>query len=367
MKRIFSSILFFFYLLFTGIPLCYAQKVWKDPLAEGFPVIEGRLNDHTDYSRMPFNLKDSVRKVVWDLSQQSAGLSFSFTTNSSKIQVEYLVIKPIQLAHMPATGASGVDLYVLDQAQQWKWIRGNFSFGDTIRYDFSWDQESAKEGKFTLFLPLYNQVKQLRIGIDSNSTFEFSPRPSQNPIVIYGTSIAQGACASRPGMAWTNILQRVLNQPIVNLGFSGNGMLEKEIIHFIGNEKASLFVLDCLPNLVSSKGLSDQEISGRILYAVQYLRQKHPKTPILLTAHAGYSDGEVDPLRKGMYLHINKLLEKEFNSLLSEGMEKIFLLEKEEIGLTEADFVDGTHPTDGGMLKYAQAYVQKILEINSSD
>ena len=367
MKRIFYSCFFFLFQIITGIFPSHAQMVWKDPLADGFPVVEGRLNDQNDYSRLPVNVKDSVRKIVWDLSQQSAGLSLSFTTNSSKIQVEYLVTKPIQLAHMPATGVSGVDLYVLDQAEQWKWIRGNFSFGDTIRYVFSWDQHSVKDGKYTLFLPLYNQVEQLRIGIESNSTFEFSPRPAQDPIVIYGTSIAQGACASRPGMAWTNILKRELNQPIVNLGFSGNGMLEKEIIHFIANEKASLFVLDCLPNLVSTKGLSDQEISDRIQYAVQYLRQKHPSTPILLTAHAGYSDGEVDPLRKGMYLQINQLLEKEFNSLLSGGMEKIFLLEKEEIGLTEADFVDGTHPTDGGMLKYAQAYFQKILEIEFLD
>ena len=367
MKKILLTYLFFIHLSFAGIPLSYAQMVWKDPLTEGFPVVEGRLIDQNDYSRLPVYLKDSVRNVVWDLSLQAAGLSISFASNSSKIQVEYLVSKPIQLSHMPATGVSGVDLYVLDKTGHWKWIRGNFSFGDTIRYVFSWDQESVEGGKYTLFLPLYNQVKQLRIGIESNSTFEFSPRPAQEHIVIYGTSIAQGACASRPGMAWTNILQRELNQPIVNLGFSGNGMLEKEIIHFIAHEKASLFVLDCLPNLVSTKGLSDQEISGRIQYAVQYLRQKHPTTPILLTAHAGYSDGEVDPLRKEMYLQINQLLEKEFNSLLSGGMEKIFLLEKEEIGLTEADFVDGTHPTDGGMLKYAQAYVQKILEINSSD
>lgn len=50
---------------------------------------------------------------------------------------------------------------------------------------------------------------------------------TDHPIVLYGTSIAQGACASRPGMAWGNIVSRSLEIPLINLGFSGNGKLEK--------------------------------------------------------------------------------------------------------------------------------------------
>ena len=41
--------------------------------------------------------------------------------------------------------------------------------------------------------------------------------------MIYGTSITQGGCASRPGMAYTNILSRRIDAPFINLGFSGSG------------------------------------------------------------------------------------------------------------------------------------------------
>ena len=46
-------------------------------------------------------------------------------------------------------------------------------------------------------------------------------------MVFYGTSITQGACASRPPMdANAAILGRRLDRPVVNLGFSGNGRMD---------------------------------------------------------------------------------------------------------------------------------------------
>ena len=52
-----------------------------------------------------------------------------------------------------------------------------------------------------------------------------APQPyvSDRPVIVYGTSITQGGCASRPGSCYTNILSRKLNRPLLNYGFSGNG------------------------------------------------------------------------------------------------------------------------------------------------
>lgn len=151
----------------------------------------------------------------------------------------------------------------------------------------------------------------------------------------------------------------------MNLGFSGNGLLEKELIQFMAEYKASLFDLDCLPNLVPGKGLSDEDILNRLRYAVQYLRQKHPNTPILLTDHAGYSDGDVNSARKKIYENLNLLLVEEYRNMKEGGISLLFHLEKDRIGLAEEYFVDGTHPTDGGMLNDAEAYSQKIREIQN--
>ncbi len=339
------------------------QTKWKNPMNEPFPVLKGRLFEANDYSRLPSEIKDSVRTSVWDLSQQSAGLFLDFSTKSSNIIVEFTVDGPVQLPHMPATGVSGVDLYAKTNSGQWEWARGTFSFKDTVRYQFYIDQNSQVIEEFRLFLPLYNKVENLRIGVNQEYNMEFKVAEKESPIIIYGTSIAQGACASRPGMAWSTILSRESGYQVVNLGFSGNGLLEKELIHYIGESKASLFILDCLPNLMKEKGLSDNDIRERLRYAVNYLINQHSQTPILLTSHAGYSDGKLDPSREKIYIHLNEILKEEYHLLLKEGKVNLHLLGINEIGLTDLDFVDGTHPNDRGMVKYANAYQKKLQEI----
>lgn len=140
------------------------------------------------------------------------------------------------MPHMPATGVSGVDLYMKDANGQALWCAGKYSFGDTVRYTYdnlTYRRQSDKGNEFCLYLPLYNGVNLMEIGVPAGSHFEFAAPSKKKPVVIYGTSIAQGACASRPGMAWTNILQRKLDFPVVNLGFSGNGRLEEEFFRLL--------------------------------------------------------------------------------------------------------------------------------------
>lgn len=212
-------------------------------------------------------------------------------------------------------------------------------------------------------LPLYNTLEWLEIGIDENKELQFSPISNKKPIVIYGTSITQGACASRSGMAWTSILQREISKPIINLGFSGNGRLENEIINLLAEIDAQLYVLDCLPNLSPSKELPLVEVKKRILISVQKLRRKRPNTPILLVDHSGYADGLVNLDRSQKYIESNKINKEVYKELKSLGFKKLYLLSKKEIGLSNDSYVDGTHPSDLGMLYYAKAYEKRIRRI----
>ncbi|MCC5929002.1 MAG: SGNH/GDSL hydrolase family protein [Cyclobacteriaceae bacterium] len=251
----------FFIISFNG----FAQTKWLIPLEENHSILEGRLYDGPDFARLPPDMEQKVRAEVWNLSRQSAGLSLVFTTRSPSIMVEYTVSRPSSMPHMPATGVSGVDLYAMDMHGKWDWVKGNYSFKDTIRYEFTIYHNARKFEKFRLFLPLYNQVENLRIGVKEDYQLIFSIPESQAPIIVYGTSIAQGACASRPAMSWTNILRRKIDYPVVNMGFSGNGLLEKELIEFIAGHEASLYVLYCLPNLIATKCISEEEIRKSLI------------------------------------------------------------------------------------------------------
>ncbi|HWJ25156.1 MAG TPA: SGNH/GDSL hydrolase family protein, partial [Flavisolibacter sp.] len=272
----------------------------------------------------------------------------------------YTVTGNLQMPHMPATGVSGVDLYAKAEKNHWLWAAGKFSFGDTIVYRFS--HLSAINREYVLYLPLYNTVKWMQISVPKENRFTPLPTRKEKPVVVYGTSIAQGACASRPGLAWTNILGRLLNVPVINLGFSGNGRLEPELIELLTQIDASVYVLDCLPNLTSGY-ISNSELKQRIVNAIKQLRSKKPFTPILLTEHDGYSDGEINSVRYNEYTAVNKTLDEMVDSLTRKGFQQIYLLKKDAINQDIETMVDGTHPNDMGMMRYADAYEKKLKGI----
>lgn len=350
-----------FGLLFLLVIPGQAQWKWFNPLQAEKNVVQGQGWDEElrgTFVRLPAQAKEKVRPAVWGLSRNSAGLSVCFYSNASQIRVRYQVAGGRAMAHMPATGVSGVDLYARGENGENLWCAGNYSFGDTIVYHFQNLVYRVRHGKgyeYCLYLPLYNSVKWLEIGVPETSGFEFVPRRTEKPIVVYGTSIAQGACASRPGMAWTSIVGRKFDRPVVNLGFSGNGKLEKEVLDFVNQVEAAVYVLDCMPNMYMG---DDPE--NLLVAAVAQIRTRHPRTPILITEHDGYTNEFTNPEKQKAYQGTNLASRKAFERLMQAKVPEIYYLSHEDIGMDMEAMVDGVHSTDWGMTLYAAAY-EKVL------
>ena len=343
---------------------------WWNPQEAGFTVIEGQAwpgEVVSPYDRLPSRAKTKVREDVWNLSRQSTGLKVRFRTNADKIVVRYIVKQGTAMKHMPATGVSGVDLYAKDSEGKWLWANGLISLADTISYQFNdldiKDPFHSRGREYRLSFPLYNTVSWMQIGVPTSARFEPLPVREEKPIVVYGTSIAHGACASRPGMAWTNILSRKMDRPLINLGFSGNGRLETELITLMAEVEAKVYILDCLPNLWRAEQYDDLKLERIILNAVRQLRSERPQIPILLTAHAGYTDGQLRPIRQRQFRRVNTIQKSAFDKLVKEGISALYYLDNNEIGLDLDAMVDGTHPNDLGMMQYANAYETKLRSI----
>lgn len=369
----FAAYLSVLLLLTIGSNRLIAQTIteykWWKPSDSSIPVVNGQFwgNEMNDsLYRLPPRAKALVRNPLWNLSKNSTGLSIRFVSNSPEIVVRYKVSGNIAMNHMPATGVSGVDLYALDSDGKWHFCNGRYSFKDTISYTFGPLKQNDTYHKlgreYRLFLPMYNTVSDLEIGISSESDFRPLPIMSEKPIVVYGTSIAQGACASRPGMAWTNIISRNLDRNVINLAFSGNGQLEQELIDLINEIDAKVFVLDCLPNMTGVR-FDKTELHKRIINSVTRIREKHPTTPILLTEHAGYTEGYLIPERQKLFEDANIHLREAFAQLQASGVFGLYTLKINEIALDLDAMVDGTHPNDYGMMQYAAAYEKKLREI----
>jgi hypothetical protein len=314
----------------------------KDVGVEG----KGWSDSQSFYDRLPVKAESTVSKKDWGLSHDSSGMCVRFATDAPSLQVRWsLVKKDLAMPHMPSTGVSGVDLYAKDKAGKWRFVANGRPMAVTNTATF----KAPASEEFLLYLPLYNGVKAVEIGIPKDksiSTPEAAAVKQRKSVVIYGTSITQGGCASRPGMAFPAIVGRRLDATIINLGFSGSGRMEPELADLLAELNPSLYVLDTMGNM------SGPEVSERAGPFIKKLRQSHPDTPILLVEDANLNN---QPTGKGNILRA--LCEK----LSAEGDKHVyFLSNRGMLGEDGEATVDNSHPTDLGMMRHADVFTEGL-------
>lgn len=327
-----------------------ADLLWRDVSEWG---VEGRAWADTQryFDRLPGRAEGVVRQPVWDLSRHSAGMCVRFRTDASAIHVRYSLLKAdLAMPHMPATGVSGLDLYAEDAQGVDRWVNVVRPTAQSI--DVALAQNLAPGTRlYTIYLPLYNGVESLEIGVDESSSFESLTPRSVKPILFYGTSIMHGACASRPGMAISAILGRRLKMPVINLGFSGNGRMEPELADLLAELDPRLYALDCIPNM------NAEMIDERVIPFVKRLRQSKPETPILLVEDRANTNTPFFPARGEHHRKNRMALRRAYETLTSDGVYGVYYLAgKDLMGSDGEGATDGSHPSDLGMMRYADAY-----------
>lgn len=308
------------------------------------------------YDRFPASAKSDVPDPVWDLSRHSAGIAVRFLAAASEIQCRWhLTSDRLAMNHMAATGVSGVDLYVRllrgEKKQRWHWA----GIG---RPEAQKNEAKIADGippgkhEFLLYLPLYNGVKSVEIGVPRKAKIvPARPRPANMSrlIVFYGTSITQGGCASRPGMAYPAIIGRLLDRPTINLGFSGSGRMDPPVVDLLCELDAAVYVIDCCPNL------SPDLIAERTEPLVRKLRQARPKTPIVLVENIEYQAAAFLPAVRQSYTGKNLALFAVCKRLLAAGIKGLrYVPGKKLFGDDGEATVDGCHATDLGFIRIAR-------------
>ena len=322
-------------------------------LIEGTGVAESEKE--SPYDRLPASYKDKVRKEVWGLSKNSAGISIRFNTNSSSVKVKWALLNDTKMNHMAETGIKGVDLYCK--------VNGVWTYVNTGRPTAKENEASmisglsAGEREFKLYLPLYDGTTKVEIGLESGSTITKPAADKKLPIVFYGTSILQGGCASRPGMVFTSIISRKLNVDCINFGFSGNGRMDPPMAEVISGIKASYYVIDCLPNMTA------KTVTDSVSHLAKTIRAKNPKTPIVFVENVEYTRAIFQASLMNSMNEKNQALRTEFDKLVKGGMKDlIYISAAGSIGTDYEGTVDGTHLTDLGFLRYADYLIEKFKE-----
>jgi len=329
------------------------KTVWYD--GQTLPL-EGRAFNDTQsfYDRLPARAQSNVTSSVWGLSHHSAGMALRFVSDAGTFKLRWAVRNAgLAMPHMPATGVSGLDIYQRTP-EGWRFVKNGRPSAVTNVMDFG----LAPDTECMVYLPLYNGTALLEVGIPKGKTIS-APPPRKGgiakPIVFYGTSITHGGCASRPGMAFTAIAGRLLDAPVVNLGFSGSGKMEMAMCDLLAEIDASAYVLDCVWNM------NDALIGERAEPFIRALRERHPATPILLAEDCnvfGRAPTSKALVLRGIY---DKL--KGENAALWANLH--YLEAKDMLGHDGEGTVDGCHPNDLGMMRQGMVYGQALKKIFS--
>ena len=336
----------------------------KHFLIEGTAIADSLKE--SPYDRLPISYKEKVREPVWDLSKASAGITVRFHSNSTSIGLKWTVLNDFDMPHMAATGIKGIDLYT-KYNNKWRYVTTAGALVGQKKYqnnDVPKDSINEYEliknltpefREYKLFLPLYDGVTRLEIGIDANATIKRAVPNAQKPIVFYGTSITQGGCASRPGMAHTNIISRKLDMECINYGFSGNGRMEMPIVEHISEIDANFYVIECLQNM------NTEEVKKRVLPLVKTIRKKQPNTPIVLVENMMYKTAFMDKTIETELIQENLALKNEYDNILKSGIQNIYYIkDKQHEKMDNEGTVDGVHLTDLGFLRYADYLIENF-------
>lgn len=300
------------------------------------------------FLRLPEDVARATSEGVARLSRQTAGGRLRFSTDSAYVALKAVMPAMCHMDHMAMTGSTGFDLYIDSPAgsRYFRTFRPSTTakggFETIIRFP------DAKLRSITIHFPTYSPVKDVYIGLQKSAAVgEGMAYQPLDPFVIYGSSITQGGCCSRPGLCCSNILSRRLNLDHVNLGFSGSGKAEEAIVQYMSEMKMSAFICDYDHNAPDAEHLLKTH-----LHMYEVFREKHPTLPYIMMSQPDFDrDPAVAAPRRD-------IIQDTFRRGRAAGDKNIYYIDGEGVFRgpdRDCCTVDGTHPNDIGMVKIADA------------
>lgn len=318
-------------------------------------------------TRIPRWLEDSVRPELRERARHTAGKAFRFRTDSRAVAVRYELLYNAHMMHMADTGIKGTSLYIWDDdTHSWQFVncnRPNADKSDVVQRKVMVDRLDGKMHEYMLYLPLYDGVKWLEIGVEKTATLTGpvmnSPRQGKK-FVFYGTSILHGGCASHPGMVATSIIQRDLDIECVNIGISGEGKMDYCMARAMATiPDVAAYILDPVPNCT-------KDMCDTLTYEfVNILRRARPDVPIIMVEGQMYSYAKYSGFYSQYLPQKNYEFHKNYLRLRAENPKNLYYVDcKNLYGPNNDGSVDGIHLTDLGFWYYAQKlepYLKAIL------
>ena len=302
--------------------------------------VYGVYYDGEKFRRMPQELGDALGGWHVILSRNTAGGRVRFRTNSKTFAIHYEGDMG-QMPHFAYTGSCGFDMYFGTT------YKGTFIPEDckTMGYDRILKVDGSEMKEVTINMPLYSEVERLYIGLDEDAVVQ-APTEYRvtKPIVYYGSSITQGACASRPGICYQGYITRRFDCDHINLGFSGSARAQVEMAQYIAGLDMSMFVYDYDHNADDPDFLA-----GTHERMFNIIREKHPELPILMLSRPKFHLDDEELKRV-------EIIKKTLENARAKGDKNVYFIDGRDLCkyCGSEGTVDNCHPTDYGFASMAR-------------
>ncbi len=277
-----------------------------------------------------------------------AGKKIAFETDKDNLRIQIVYKRRYHLKHMPITGTSGIDIYVKNDIG-FLWKKCIAPENEIQMYVDDNVNLGVGKKEVYVYLPPFASIDRLYVNIPEIKLI----KEDKSRIVVYGSSITHGCAATRPGLMYTNILQRETGYSVLNFGFSESAKGEVSLINYIAKLNAKIIVLEYDHNA----SLSELEKTHWNVY--ETIRKTTDCWIIFMSRFSG-----------GLSVSLNeeeeryKIINRTYQLALKKGDEKVSFISGKSFSYVDKSdyFVDGKHPNDLGMNFIAKQINRKIKE-----
>ena len=305
------------------------------------------------YRRMPEAVATATNNGVREMHTHTAGARVRFVTDSPRIAVRVVIDDFMLQPRTSICGSVALDVY-LNGAYCNTFVPPHDPLAVQNGFESVIETHLAKKAEVVIHFPLFANVRRLFIGLEEGSILEPAAEYAvKKPVVCYGSSITHGACASRPGNCYENLLARMLDCDFLNLGFSGSAYGEDAIAHHIATLEMSAFVLDYDHNSPSPAHLGRHH--ERMFKIV---REAQPSLPILMLSRPQPYPNEEERERLAV-------VRATYENALAAGDKNVYFIPGTALlqDVKNEGLVDNVHPNDAGFLSMARVIAPVLREM----
>ncbi|MCR5002833.1 MAG: SGNH/GDSL hydrolase family protein [Bacteroidales bacterium] len=286
----------------------------------------------------------------------ASGIMVAFKTNSTSISLItdygylYEGVTTNKLAHR------GYDLYI-KQNGKWMWASAKCPEYQKESKPISLIKNmDGTEHECLLYLPLYSEVRGLKIGVDEGTTLEALENPFRYRVGIFGSSYTHGVSCGRGGMTYPAQFSRNTGIQLLSIACSGNCKLQPYFAEVLKDADVDAFIFDTFSNPTID------QIKERLFPFIEKIQSTHPGVPMIFQRTIYRENRRFDTLSE--YNERTRI--EVADSLMAIACKKykdVYYIHPNATEDNHEASIDGIHPSNYGYELWEQSIEKKVLKI----